>query len=81
MAWVNTTLFDYRGQLRQGPLTLVTWTVTETIADQLNPIGTVVSNINTNTSPVLLIEFQRYSNAVVYPPYEKVCGTPTLPLF
>ena len=42
--------------------------------EDLNPVGTVVTNINTATSPSLLIEFQRYANTVVYPPYEKVCS-------
>lgn len=42
------------------------------MADQLNPFGTVVSNINTATSVSLNIEFPSYSNAVVYPSFDKV---------
>ena len=72
VAWVNTTLFDYQGKLRQGALKLFAWPVVETMADQLNPVGTVVSNINTATSVSLNIEFPSYSNAVVYPSFEKV---------
>ena len=40
--------------------------------EDLNPVGTVVTNINTGTSPLLLIEFQSYASMVVYPSYEKV---------
>jgi len=72
MAWVNTTLFDYQGKLRQGPLKLFAWPVPETMADQLNPFGTVVSNINTATSISLNIEFPRYCHAVVYPSFDAV---------
>ncbi|XP_020914528.1 phosphatidylinositol 4,5-bisphosphate 3-kinase catalytic subunit beta isoform [Exaiptasia diaphana] len=72
LAWVNTPLFDFRGHLRQGIVNLTTWPVTETLPEKLNPIGTVVSNINTTTSPTVLIEFQRYSNTVVYPPYDMI---------
>ncbi|EDO42011.1 predicted protein [Nematostella vectensis] len=72
LAWVNVTLFDFRGNLRQGPLTIHAWPVPETMPDLLNPIGTVVSNINTSTSPCLVIEFQRYANNVVYPAYDKI---------
>lgn len=69
---MNTTLFDYQGMLRQGPLRLFAWPVPETMADQLNPVGTVVSNIDTVTSVSLDLEFQSYSNAVVYPSAETV---------
>ncbi|XP_029206897.2 phosphatidylinositol 4,5-bisphosphate 3-kinase catalytic subunit beta isoform-like [Acropora millepora] len=72
VAWVNTTLFDYQGKLRQGELQLFAWPVPETMADQLNPVGTVVSNIDTVTSVSLYLEFQRYSNAVVYPSFDTV---------
>lgn len=69
---MNTTLFDYQGKLRQGELQLFAWPVPETMADQLNPVGTVVSNIDTVTSVSLSLEFQRYSNAVVYPSFDTV---------
>lgn len=72
MAWVNTTLFDYEGKLRQDRLKLFAWPVPETMADQLNPVGTVVSNIDTVTSVSLNLEFQGYSNSVVYPSDETV---------
>jgi len=72
MAWVNTTLFDYQGKLRQGPLKLFAWPVLGTMADQLNPVGTVVSNINTATSVALNIEFPNYCHAVVYPSFDMV---------
>ena len=69
---MNTTLFDYQGKLRQGPLRLFAWPVPETMVDQLNPVGTVVSNIDTVTSVSLDLEFQSYANAVVYPSFDTV---------
>ena len=72
MAWINTTLFDYQGKLRQGPLKLFAWPVPETMADQLNPVGTVVSNINTAASVSLNIEFPSYFHPVVYPSLDMV---------
>ena len=74
MAWVNTTLFDYQYNLRQGPLKLFAWPIPETMADhdQLKPVGTVVSNIDTLTSVSLDIEFPRYSHCVRYPEFDKV---------
>jgi len=42
------------------------------MADQVNPVGTVVSNIDTVTSVSLELEFQSYSNAVVYPSFDSV---------
>ena len=72
LAWVNTTLFDFQDNLRQGQLKLYAWPVPETMAEQLKPVGTVVSNINTSTSACLMIDFQRYSSNVMYPPFDKV---------
>ncbi|XP_078374563.1 phosphatidylinositol 4,5-bisphosphate 3-kinase catalytic subunit beta isoform-like isoform X2 [Oculina patagonica] len=73
IAWVNTTLFDYQGKLRQGPLKLFAWPVPERVTDlELNPVGTVVSNINTATSVSLNIEFPSYCHAVVYPSFDTI---------
>lgn len=72
VAWVNTTLFDYQGKLRQGPMKLFAWPVPETMADQLNPVGTVVSNIDTVTSVSLEIAFSSYSHPVIYPTFDKI---------
>jgi hypothetical protein len=74
LAWVNMTLFDFRNYLRQGQIKLHAWPVKDNLQD-LNPIGTVVSNINTSSSPCLLIEFTQYAmpgTSVVYPPFDKV---------
>ena len=74
LAWVNMTLFDFRNYLRQGQIKLHAWPVKDNL-QYLNPIGTVVSNINTSTSPCLLIEFTQYAmpgTSVVYPPFDKV---------
>ena len=72
LAWVNTTLFDYQDNLQQGLVKLFAWPVPETMDELVNPLGTVVSNINTSTSPCLSIEFQRFANPVIYPSFEKV---------
>ncbi|CAB4036806.1 phosphatidylinositol 4,5-bisphosphate 3-kinase catalytic subunit beta isoform [Paramuricea clavata] len=68
------TLFDFRNYLRQGQIILHAWPVKDNLQD-LNPIGTVVSNINTSTSACLIIEFSQYAKpgtSVVYPPFDKV---------
>ena len=67
-------LFDFRNYLRQGEMKLHAWPVKDKLQD-LNPIGTVVSNINTSTSPCLTILFTQYAQAgasVIYPPFDKV---------
>lgn len=44
------------------------------MADQLNPVGTVVSNIDTVTSVSLDIAFSTYSDPVLYPSFDQVRG-------
>lgn len=44
LAWVNQALFDYKGTLRSGTVTLPCWIVNpeEPLQEILNPIGTYV---------------------------------------
>ncbi|VVC95371.1 unnamed protein product [Leptidea sinapis] len=53
LAWVNTMIFDYKEQLRTDAVTLFMWThvADETQGDDvlLHPLGTVVSNPNTDS--------------------------------
>lgn len=50
LAWVNTTVFDYKQQLKTGAMTLYTWTYAEDSQseDMLHPLGTVESNPRTD---------------------------------
>ncbi|XP_072943702.1 phosphatidylinositol 4,5-bisphosphate 3-kinase catalytic subunit delta isoform [Epargyreus clarus] len=64
LAWANTMVFDYKDQLRTDAMTLYTWThvADETQSDDLllHPLGTVVSNPNTDSCAALQIGFSSY---------------------
>lgn len=64
LAWVNTTVFDFRNQLKTGAMTLYMWTYAEAediqSDDVLHPLGTVVSNPNTEHATSLTLTFDRY---------------------
>lgn len=62
IAWVNTTVYDFKNQLQSGSTTLYMWTYVEdmqTESDFLHPLGTVVSNPNVQDSTSLSIAFER----------------------
>lgn len=75
LAWVNTTIFDYKEQLKSGAFTLYMWTYAEDMQnddllhDLLHPLGTVVSNPHTERCAALTISFEssRGNQSVVYP--------------
>ncbi|XP_071445759.1 phosphatidylinositol 4,5-bisphosphate 3-kinase catalytic subunit delta isoform [Hetaerina americana] len=71
LAWVNTTVYDFKNQLRSGAMTLYMWTYAEdtNTDDLLHPLGTIVSNTNVDHATTLTITFPRYGQgkAVVYP--------------
>lgn len=58
MAWVNTTVYDYKSQLKTGAMTLFMWTYAEDMQneDLLHPLGTVVSNPNIDQCATITIE-------------------------
>ena len=75
LAWVNTTFFDFRNQLRTGNLTLHMWRSVE--GTELNPVGTVESNPGHRadySSTAIEIAFDSYPHhdTIVYPPLNKI---------
>lgn len=77
IAWVNTTVFDYKNQLKTGAVTLYTWTYTEDSADAedlLHPLGTVEPNPRTNECASITLSFHNYNteNNIYFPSEETV---------
>lgn len=61
LAWVNTTVFDYKNQLKSGAMTLYTWTYAEDTnsEDLLHPLGTVESNPRNDGCAAIMLSFSR----------------------
>jgi phosphatidylinositol-4,5-bisphosphate 3-kinase catalytic subunit alpha/beta/delta len=61
--WVNTTLFDYKNQFKNGGQTLYSWNYTEdSDSDELlHPLGTVEPNPRTAESTSITLMFHNYS--------------------
>ncbi|XP_038677309.1 phosphatidylinositol 4,5-bisphosphate 3-kinase catalytic subunit delta isoform [Scyliorhinus canicula] len=74
IAWVNTMVFDYKDQLKTGNTWLYTWpSVPDEKGELLNPMGTVQSNPNTDSSAALNIHFHSVvSHPIYYPSFEKI---------
>lgn len=79
LAWVNTTLFDYKHQLHHGRHTLYTWTYADDIQSEeiLHPLGTVESNPRKDGCAVVYLTFHHGDNDsgvehVCYPSEEQV---------
>ncbi|XP_034485967.1 phosphatidylinositol 4,5-bisphosphate 3-kinase catalytic subunit delta isoform isoform X2 [Drosophila innubila] len=79
LAWVNTTLFDYKHQLHHGRHTLYTWTYADDIQSDevLHPLGTVESNPRKDGCAVVHLTFHPGENSstgehVCYPSEEQV---------
>ncbi|KAH8409752.1 hypothetical protein KR222_004019 [Zaprionus bogoriensis] len=64
LAWVNTTLFDFKHQLHRGQHTLYTWTYADDIqSDELfHPLGTVESNPRKDGCAVVHLTFHQSDN-------------------
>lgn len=62
IAWVNTTVFDYKDQLKTGAMTLYTWTYAEDTQseDSLHPLGTVESNPRTDERAAIMLSIYKY---------------------
>ncbi|KAL1502865.1 hypothetical protein ABEB36_007943 [Hypothenemus hampei] len=71
IAWANTSVYDFKGHLKTGAMTLYMWTHAEDVMsdEALHPLGTVVSNPNTEYSTALTLVFQNFANdeTVIYP--------------
>lgn len=78
LAWVNTTVFDFKNQLKTGSITLYMWTYAEDLQsdDMIHRLGTVVSNPSVENATALTITFHKFNIEcnVVYPSIEKVTG-------
>lgn len=76
LAWVNTTVYDFKNHLKSGAITLYMWTYAEDMQndDLLHPLGTVVSNPNVEHSTAVMLTFNSYfpEGSVVYPDMAKV---------
>uniref|UniRef100_A0A1A8FU29 phosphatidylinositol-4,5-bisphosphate 3-kinase n=2 Tax=Nothobranchius korthausae TaxID=1143690 RepID=A0A1A8FU29_9TELE len=74
IAWVNTMVFDYRGQLKTGDVILHCWSsFPDELEEMLNPIGTIQTNPYTENATALHIHFPEYSShPVVFPPFDKI---------
>ena len=76
IAWVNTTIFDYKSELKRGSFTLYMWTYAEDVQNDeiMNPLGTVVSNPNLDHATALTVTFKMYNEtmSIAYPPMDVV---------
>uniref|UniRef100_A0AAQ5YUT3 phosphatidylinositol-4,5-bisphosphate 3-kinase n=1 Tax=Amphiprion ocellaris TaxID=80972 RepID=A0AAQ5YUT3_AMPOC len=72
--WVNTMVFDYKGQLKTGDIILHCWSsFPDELEEMLNPIGTVQTNPYTENATELHIHFLEYSShSIIFPPFDKV---------
>lgn len=61
LAWVNTTVFDYKNQLKTGAMTLYTWTYAEDSQsdDLLHPLGTVESNPRQDERAAIMLSIHK----------------------
>uniref|UniRef100_A0A7N8YCD2 phosphatidylinositol-4,5-bisphosphate 3-kinase n=1 Tax=Mastacembelus armatus TaxID=205130 RepID=A0A7N8YCD2_9TELE len=77
IAWVNTMVFDYKGQLKTGDIILHCWSsFPDELEEMLNPIGTIQTNPYTENATALHILFPEYSShPIVFPPFDKVRQT------
>ncbi|CAG6006919.1 unnamed protein product [Menidia menidia] len=74
IAWVNTMVFDYKGQLKTGDIILHSWSsFPDELEEMLNPIGTVQTNPYTENATALHIHFPEYSShSIIFPPFDKI---------
>ncbi|XP_066475481.1 phosphatidylinositol 4,5-bisphosphate 3-kinase catalytic subunit beta isoform [Tiliqua scincoides] len=74
VAWVNTMVFDFKGQLKTGDHVLHSWSsFPDELEEMLNPMGTVQTNPYTENATALHIKFQEYSKLpIYYPPFDKI---------
>uniref|UniRef100_A0A672GZ99 phosphatidylinositol-4,5-bisphosphate 3-kinase n=1 Tax=Salarias fasciatus TaxID=181472 RepID=A0A672GZ99_SALFA len=75
--WVNTMVFDFKGQLKTGDITLHCWSsFPDELEEMLNPIGTIQTNPYTENATALHIHFPEYSShPIIFPPFDKVRQT------
>ncbi|XP_023381682.1 phosphatidylinositol 4,5-bisphosphate 3-kinase catalytic subunit beta isoform isoform X3 [Pteropus vampyrus] len=74
VAWVNTMVFDFKGQLRSGDIVLHSWSsFPDELEEMLNPMGTVQTNPYTENATALYIKFpENKKQPYYYPPFDKI---------
>uniref|UniRef100_A0A674P960 phosphatidylinositol-4,5-bisphosphate 3-kinase n=1 Tax=Takifugu rubripes TaxID=31033 RepID=A0A674P960_TAKRU len=74
--WVNTMVFDYKGQLKTGDIILHCWSsFPDELEEMLNPIGTIQTNPYTENATALHISFPEYSShPIIFPLFDKGRG-------
>ncbi|XP_029424673.1 phosphatidylinositol 4,5-bisphosphate 3-kinase catalytic subunit beta isoform isoform X2 [Nannospalax galili] len=73
VAWVNTMVFDFKGQLRSGDVILHSWSsFPDELEEMLNPMGTVQTNPYTENATALHIKFPDNKKPYYYPPFDKI---------
>lgn len=72
--WVNTTVFDYKNQLKTGATTLYPWPYAEDSSseDLLHPLGTVEPNPRHSTAITISFDNYSYTNTIVYPGEDQI---------
>uniref|UniRef100_A0A4W5PE91 phosphatidylinositol-4,5-bisphosphate 3-kinase n=1 Tax=Hucho hucho TaxID=62062 RepID=A0A4W5PE91_9TELE len=75
IAWVNTMVFDYKGQLKTGDIILHSWSsFPDELEEMLNPIGTIQTNPYTENATALHIHLPDYNpHPILFPPFDKLC--------
>ncbi|XP_069752770.1 phosphatidylinositol 4,5-bisphosphate 3-kinase catalytic subunit beta isoform isoform X4 [Narcine bancroftii] len=74
IAWVNTMVFDFRGQLKNGDISLHCWSsFPDELEEMLNPMGTTQTNPYTENATALQIRFQEFSKSpIFFPAFDKL---------
>jgi len=62
LAWVNTTVYDFRSQLKAGSVTLRMWTYAEDFQsdEMIQSLATVVTNTSVDHATALILTFKRF---------------------
>ncbi|XP_072379319.1 phosphatidylinositol 4,5-bisphosphate 3-kinase catalytic subunit beta isoform isoform X4 [Diabrotica undecimpunctata] len=76
LAWANTSVYDFKGQLKSGDTTLYMWAFADDMSsdDVLHPLGTVVSNPYSEHSTTLTLHIKSYATdqTVVFPSIDTI---------
>uniref|UniRef100_G3VA95 phosphatidylinositol-4,5-bisphosphate 3-kinase n=1 Tax=Sarcophilus harrisii TaxID=9305 RepID=G3VA95_SARHA len=74
VAWVNTMVFDFKGQLKSGDIILHSWSsFPDELEEMLNPMGTVQTNPYFENATTLHVKFpENKKQPYYYPPFDKI---------
>ncbi|XP_076048999.1 phosphatidylinositol 4,5-bisphosphate 3-kinase catalytic subunit delta isoform-like [Oratosquilla oratoria] len=78
IAWVNTTVYDYRNQLKSGSMSLYSWAYMDHTGETDLPyaLGSVVNNHDHDHAVTLTISFKKYhpTFSVLFPSKDEMIG-------